>query len=91
MPHLEGDIEVQTQYVLEDRLAVLEANGFGPETVCEAKIYLKAPRQDLWGFRRVWERRYPDGDGPVVQLIPVTGIHFAGTVVEIELLAAADQ
>jgi enamine deaminase RidA (YjgF/YER057c/UK114 family) len=91
MPHLESDIEIQTQYVMEDRLAILEANGLGPESVCEAKVYLKSPRQDLWGFRRAWERWYPDGDGPVVQLIPVTGIHFAGTIIEIELLAAAKQ
>jgi enamine deaminase RidA (YjgF/YER057c/UK114 family) len=91
MPHLESDIEIQTRYVMEDRLGILEANGLGPESVCEAKVYLKSPRQDLWGFRRSWERWYPNGDGPVVQLIPVTGIHFAGTVVEIELLAAAQR
>ena len=91
MPHLHSDVELQTAYVMEDRLGILEANGLGPEAVCEAKIYLKAPRDDLWGFRRAWERWYPAGDGPVVQLIPVTGIHFAGTVVEIELLAAAER
>jgi enamine deaminase RidA (YjgF/YER057c/UK114 family) len=91
MPHLVSDVAIQTQYVMEDRLRILEANGFGAETVCEAKVYLKAPRADLWGFRRAWEQWYPDGDGPVVQLIPVTGIHFAGTVVEIELLAAAER
>jgi len=91
MPHLERDIEKQTQYVMEDRLGILEANGFGPEAVCEAKIYLKAPRQDLWGFRRAWSQWYSGDDGPVVQLIPVTGIHFEGTVIEIELLASAEQ
>jgi enamine deaminase RidA (YjgF/YER057c/UK114 family) len=87
MPHLASDIEVQVDYVLEDRLAIVEAGGLTAEAVCEAKVFLAAPRRDLRGFWRAWQRWFPAGGGPAVQVIPVTGIHFAGSIVEIELLA----
>jgi enamine deaminase RidA (YjgF/YER057c/UK114 family) len=86
MPHLSSDIELQVDDILEDRIAILEANGLTAGSVCEAKVFLAAPRRDLPGFWRAWERWFGD-PGPAVQVIPVTGIHFAGTVVEIELLA----
>jgi enamine deaminase RidA (YjgF/YER057c/UK114 family) len=87
MPHLGSDIEIQADYVLEDRLAILEANGLGADSVVEAKVFLAAPRRDLRGLWRAWQRWFGDGPGPALQIVPVTGIHFQGAVVEIELLA----
>ena len=87
MPHLQSDIEVQVDSVLEDRMGIVQANELEPSAVCEAKVYLRSPRRDLRGFRRAWKRWFPGDSGPVVQVIPVTGIHFRGTLVEIELLA----
>ncbi len=88
MPHLGSDIEIQADHILEDRMAILEANGLSANAIVEAKVFMAAPQRDLRGLWRVWRRWFPEGTGAAVQVVPVTGIHFAGSIVEIELLAA---
>jgi enamine deaminase RidA (YjgF/YER057c/UK114 family) len=89
MPHLYSEIEVQVDGIMADRLEILEANGASTADIFEARVYLCHPRRDYRGFVRAWRRWFPDDDhAPVVHVIPVTGLHFEGTIVEIELMAA---
>jgi enamine deaminase RidA (YjgF/YER057c/UK114 family) len=90
LPHLGSEIEVQTEAIMVDRMEILAANQGGTAEVLEAKVFLTDPRRDYRGFARAWQRWFPDPDSaPALQIIPITGVHYEGTVIEIELLAAA--
>jgi 2-iminobutanoate/2-iminopropanoate deaminase len=90
LPHLVSEIEAQVDAIMDDRLAILEANGASNTDILEAKVYMTDPRHDYAGFARAWGRWFPEADGsPVLQVVPVTGVHYDGTLIEIELLAAA--
>jgi enamine deaminase RidA (YjgF/YER057c/UK114 family) len=72
---------------MEDRVEILQANGLGLDDIFEVKVWLNHPRRDYRGFERAWRRWFPDPDkGPVVNVIPTTGIHFC-TLIEIEFAA----
>ena len=88
LPHLHSEIEIQADEIMQDRMEILRANGADVTDIFEAKVFLTHPRRDYRGFMRAWRRWFEDADhAPALHIIPA-GVHYEGTIIEIELLAA---
>ncbi len=85
MPHYGIDIELQTEYTMENLKELLEHCGGTLDDVVDAHIYLLDIR-DYRGFERVWRRFIPENP-PAMTVIPSTGIMMAGPMIEIDLIA----
>lgn len=82
---VEGDIQVQTERVMQNLLAVLKEAKMGPESVIKATVYL----MDMADFPKMNEvyGRYLGGESPVRTTIQVAGLPL-GARIEIDLIAA---
>lgn len=82
---VEGDIEVQTEQVLKNLLAVLKEAKMGPDNVVKTTVFL----QDMGDFPRmnaVYERHLGK-TAPARSTVQVAGLP-KGASVEIDLIAA---
>jgi 2-iminobutanoate/2-iminopropanoate deaminase len=82
---VEGDIEVQTDRVLQNLKAVLEEAGSSLDKVVKATVFL-ADRKDFAGMNRVFGRYFPK-DPPARST--VQALLMVDAKVEIELTALA--
>jgi 2-iminobutanoate/2-iminopropanoate deaminase len=82
---VEGDIEVQTEQVLKNLMAVLKEAKMGPENVVKATVYLA----DLADFSRMNEvyGRYLGKEPPARSTIQAAGLP-RGAKIEIDVVAA---
>jgi len=84
MPYHGSDIEIQTEYVLNNLKEFLEYCGSSLDYVVNALIYL-LDINDYRGFERVYRRMVPNP--PATTVIPSTGIMFHGPLIEIDFIA----
>ena len=88
-----GDVEAQTEQVLRNVGAILEACGASFSDVVRFTSYVVG-REHLEGFRaarsRLWADLYPDGTYPTSTLLVVSGLASVEFLVEIETTAAVD-
>jgi 2-iminobutanoate/2-iminopropanoate deaminase len=86
-----GDVEAQTEQVLHNIGAILEACGASFSDVVRFTAYVVG-REHLDGFRaarsRLWQDLYPDGSYPTSTLLVVSGLASDEFLVEIETTAA---
>ena len=84
---VEGSIEVQTERVLENLMAVLREAGIGPGSVLKTTIYLA----DMSDFPRVNQvyARYFSEEPPARSTVQAAGLP-KGVGVEIDLIAEMD-
>lgn len=80
---VEGDIEIQTERVLENLKAVLEAAGSSLDRVVKVTVFLKDKR-DFTGMNRVYARYFPV-DPPARSTVEAS--LMVDAKVEIELIA----
>jgi 2-iminobutanoate/2-iminopropanoate deaminase len=82
---VEGDIEVQTEQVLKNLLAILKEAKIGPENVVKATVFLK----DLADFPKMNEvyARYLGKEPPARSTIQAAALP-RGVSVEIDVIAA---
>lgn len=85
MPYYGSDIEIQTEYILNNLKALLEHCGSSLEHVVDAHVYL-LDIEDYRGFERVYRRMVPSSP-PALTVIPSTGIMFDGPTIEIDFTA----
>jgi enamine deaminase RidA (YjgF/YER057c/UK114 family) len=85
-----GDHLAQTDQVIRNSLAVLEAVGAGPGEVVRSVIYVVS--QDSSVLAAVWARLIASKLGPAFStastLLGVTALGFTGQLVEVDLTAA---
>ena len=82
---VEGDIEAQTDRVLKDLKAVLEAAGTSLEKVVKTTVFL-ADRKDFAGMNRIYSQYFPK-DPPARST--VQALLMVDAKVEIEVIAIA--
>ncbi|MCA9600494.1 MAG: RidA family protein [Polyangiales bacterium] len=82
---VEGDVTAQTERVLENVAAVLEAAGVGFEAVVKTTIYL-VDMNDFGAVNEVYARRFPGGAPPARSTVAVLALP-RGARVEIEVTA----
>ncbi len=81
-----SDIELQTEYILKNLAAILEAAGTNLANVVKAEIFLEHPRY-LHGMDRVWREFFPT-DPPARTTIEVGPNHLIpGALVEVCAIA----
>ena len=82
---VQGDIEVQTEQVLKNLVAVLKAAKMGPENVVRATVYL-ADFADFPKMNAVYERHFPK-EPPARTTIQAAGLPKNARI-EIDFIAA---
>jgi enamine deaminase RidA (YjgF/YER057c/UK114 family) len=90
-----GNTQAQTMDALTKLKAVLEANGFGLADVVNAKVYLVADpatgKMDFQGMNTAFKTFFStssEPNKPSRVTVQVAGLAGAGSLVEIELVAA---
>ncbi len=80
------DVELQTEYILKNLSAILDAAGSNLENVVKAEAFLEHPRY-LHGLDRVWREFFPK-DPPARTTIEVGPNHLIpGALVEVHAVA----
>jgi len=85
-PYYGSDIELQTEYILNNLEATLGAAGSSLDRVVKAQVFL-TDLENFHGFDKVWRRRFPLP--PPRTTIGCTGLLVRDTLVEIDLHALA--
>lgn len=83
-----SDIGEQTRYVLDNIAAVAEAGGASLDTVAKAHVFLRSAA-DLQGMDRAWREVFADPPPRTTVVVGGHGLLVPGTLVEIDLWAAA--
>ncbi|HVR79602.1 MAG TPA: RidA family protein [Acidimicrobiia bacterium] len=79
-------IEVQTDYVLDNIGAVLEADGSALDRVVKSQVLLR-DLKELSGLERVWRRRFPEPPARTVVELGGHDLLVWGARVEIYVIA----
>lgn len=82
-----SDIELQTEFVLGNLKAVLEAAGCGLENVVKAQTFL-THLDHFHGYDKVWKRHFDTPPPRTTIELDGDGLLIPGTLVEIDLIAA---
>jgi enamine deaminase RidA (YjgF/YER057c/UK114 family) len=85
-----GDFAAQTDQVIANCLAVLEAAGATPNDVVRSIIYVVSPQSGVLG--EVWRQLNASALGPAFTtastLLGVTSLGYQGQLIEVDLTAA---
>jgi len=84
-----SEIERQTEYVVRNMQAVLEAAGSSLENVLKAQTFL-TDLDHFHGYDKVWKRHFSTPPPRTTIELAGDGLLVPGTLVEIDLIAARD-
>lgn len=85
-----SDIELQTEYVIKNLKAVLEASGSSLEQVVKAQTFL-TDLDYFHGYDKVWKRHFETPPPRTTIELDGDGLLVPGTLVEVDLIAALDR
>jgi reactive intermediate/imine deaminase len=85
-PFYGSDIKLQTRYILQNLRKTFAAAGSSLENVVKAQVFL-TDLSNFNGFDEVWKEFFPTP--PPRTTVGTTGLLVKGTLVEIDLIAAA--
>ncbi len=86
--HTVGTIEVQTEQVLRNVGAILEASGSSLARVCQMTIYISD--MSLWGRVNAVYAAVMGEHRPARAVVPVNALHF-GYQIEVQAIGAVDE
>jgi enamine deaminase RidA (YjgF/YER057c/UK114 family) len=85
-----SDIELQTEYILKNLAAILEAAGSSLDNVVKTEVFLEHPRY-LHGLDMVWRQFFPS-DPPARTTIEVgPNLLIPGALVEVHAIAVSPE
>jgi reactive intermediate/imine deaminase len=84
-----SEIESQTEYVMRNTKAVLEASGSSLENVVKAQTFL-TDIDDFHGYDKIWKRHFSSPPPRTTIELAGDGLLVPGTRVEIDLIAVRD-
>ena len=84
-----SEIESQTEYVMQNMKAVLEASGSSLDNVVKAQTFL-TDIDDFHGYDKIWKRHFSSPPPRTTIELAGDGLLVPGTKVEIDLIAVRD-
>lgn len=84
-----SEIESQTEYIIQQMQAVLEASGSSLENVVKAQTFL-TDLDDFYGYDKVWKRHFETPPPRTTIELAGDGLLVPGTLVEIDVIAARE-
>jgi len=84
-----SEIESQTEYILKQLKAVLEASGSSLESIVKTQTFL-TDLDDFYGYDKIWKRHFETPPPRTTIELAGDGLLVPGTLVEIDVIAARE-
>ena len=84
-----SEIESQTEYIIQQMQAVLEASGSSLDNIVKAQTFL-TDLDDFYGYDKVWKRHFETPPPRTTIELAGDGLLVPGTLVEIDVIAARE-